>query len=203
MIHNNKKSISDENTDPYVLSTHCPRNVLLQPTVDPLSLYLSPLVVWSKKFLTGDPGKRMHESEVELLDVTFYHRGKIFSQLWSSFWGSKILTNSTELWDIFTTDPCPISEYRHFCQSGNDRQGVISLSRIRTLLLEIRYSGWTIISFGPIKSILGFIRTPPYYSELNWVQRGSTLSWVEYNGGHGTQLNSTQEVTYSKNLNKT
>ena len=26
---------------------------------------------WTKKFLTGDPGKRMYESEEELVDVSF------------------------------------------------------------------------------------------------------------------------------------
>jgi hypothetical protein len=46
-------------------------------------------------------------------------------------------------------------------------------------------------------------RTPPHYFELSWVQRGVGLSWVEYNGDHSTELNSTQAPLYSKNLNKT
>jgi hypothetical protein len=50
----------------------------------PLS-HLSPLVVCSKKIWTKDPGKGKRDSEEELLDVTFYHRGKIFFPIVKGF----------------------------------------------------------------------------------------------------------------------
>ena len=36
--------------------------------------------------------------------------------------------------------------------------------------------------------------------ELSWEQQGVELSWVEYNGDHRTQLNSTQAPLYSKKI---
>jgi hypothetical protein len=61
---------------------------------------------------------------------------KSLSQLLRDFFGGKIMTNFTELCRFFTTGPCSISEYRNFRCTGNDRAGVISLSRIRTKTLD-------------------------------------------------------------------
>ncbi len=66
----------DENTSPYDLITLCPLSDLLLSV--PFSPCLSHLVPWSKNFLTGDLGKGTYESKVELLVVSFYHRGKSF-----------------------------------------------------------------------------------------------------------------------------
>ncbi len=89
------------------IRTDCQFTALVSPfsnhLTTPLSVCLFPLVVCSKKNLTGVPGKRKCVSKSELLDVTIYNRGKILSQLWRDFLGSKFLTNSAELCGDFTT----------------------------------------------------------------------------------------------------
>ncbi len=69
-------------------------------------------------------------------------------------------------------------------------------------------SVWHSLGLSPLCTVQASADQDPTWLQwvlkyLSWVQRFRGLSWVEYNGGHSTQLNSTQAPLYSKNLNKT
>jgi hypothetical protein len=129
----------DENTDPYGLTSLWPRSVLLQTTVSsPLSLPLSSRCLFEKILDRGSWKRkgwvRRGITRCNILPPW----GNLFPNCEGISWVVKSWQIQQNLCGVFTTEPCPISEYGHFRQARNDREGVISLSRIRTLLLEIR-----------------------------------------------------------------